>query len=184
MWSWKKCSLVSLGVGLFTAVMMSVFWYIWSIHAPVPELSTIKLSLGNVLTLPFHISRWSDVIFAPLLVAMMLTCYGRIRWTDESWSGLAAGLAIGLIYGLAAGFYAGLAAGLAIGLFAGLGFGLGFGVVFGVIVGLGYVFGFFLGFGVINGLVVGVVVGLIYGLVFLVSRAKPFFAYITGSKQS
>ena len=188
MWSWKKCTLVSLRAGLFTAVLMSVFWYIWSVYAPVPELSTIELLHGNVFTLPFHLSRWSDVIFAPILVAMMLTCYGRIKWTDELWSGVGIGLLFGVVIGLAIGLIAGLAAGLILGLCFGLYFGLCSGVVFGVVVGLGYVFGFFLGFGVINGLVVGVVggaiVGLIYMLVLLIPKAKVFFAYLTGSKLS
>ena len=159
MWSWKKCALVSLGAGLVTAVVMSTFWYIWSIYAPVPEVSTIELLPGNVLTFPFHLSRWSDVVFAPLLVAMMLTCYGRIERKDKLGFGVVFGLALRLDFGHVCGL----------------------GYVLGYI--LGYILGYVLALGLIYGVVVGVVIGLAYGLVLLIPRAKVFLAYITGSKE-
>ena len=191
MWSWKKCTLVSLRAGLFTAVLMSVFWYIWSVYAPVPELSTIELLHGKVLTFPFHLSRWSDVVFAPLLVAMMLTCYGRIERKDKLWFGVVFGLLFGVVIGLIVGLIASLGYGLFFGVVFGVVFGLALGLDFGHVYGLGYALGYVLGYvlgyilalGLIYGVVVGVVIGLAYGLVLLIPRAKVFLAYITGSKE-
>ena len=124
MWSWKKCGVVSLRIGLVAVAVTAAFWYIWAFFAPIPSTSTIGLWPGEVLELPFRLSRGSDVVFAPAFVALMVTCYGRTTEKRLFFVGLGVGLVAGFGVGLGDGLGDGLVAGLGVGLVLALGVGL------------------------------------------------------------
>ena len=84
--------------------------------------------------LPFAISRWWDILFAPIwtFILVFLFTPKKVKGDRDLFFGLVVGLGFGLGVGL--GF------GLGVGLIIGLGFGLGFGLVFGMGVGLRFLF--------------------------------------------
>lgn len=76
-----KMAVASLYAGLFFAL----FWGIWSLFAPVPVLTEIKLAKNLIWRLPFAVSRWWDVLFAPLCVSAGFVWYFFLKshWLDD-----------------------------------------------------------------------------------------------------
>lgn len=180
-------------VPLSTALIIALFWGIWYlIVGSVPTVTSVQWGKWTI-QLPFAISRWTDVLFAPIFAFFPVAYFTSMRIATRKESkkssslflrrmvvasafvlafGLVVvGLTFGLSFGLVAGlFLGGLAAGLLIGgldVDIGLADGLIGGLRLGLsVVGLIFAWGFGLIFGWGIGLVVGFVVGLIFGLGF------------------
>ena len=125
-------------VPLAVAILMVLFWGIWAIFAPVPKTTEIMMTKDWVVQLPFAISRWWDILFAPIwtFILVFLFTPKKVKGDRDLFFGLVVGLGFGLVIGLGVD----LVIGLGVGLIIGLGFGLGFGLVFGMGVGLRFLF--------------------------------------------
>jgi hypothetical protein len=134
-WSNRQCFLVSVRLGLIAAVVVALYWYVRSLYAPFPDTTGTFFPYSDypfVLTM----SRWSDVLCAPLYVGILVTMYGKYPLIASSsiLSGLTSlvivGLALGLILTLKYGFGIGLMSGLIFGLTGTLLLALFYGFVF------------------------------------------------------
>ncbi|MFH1412926.1 MAG: hypothetical protein ABIG10_02760 [bacterium] len=142
---------------IITAGFTAIFWTIWFLSTgSVPVVTEIILIKGRlVYELPFHISRWWDILLGPIYSCAIVYLFTHKKIKDDDV------LIVRLVFGLGLG----LVAGLVIGLVAELDIGLAFGLVVGLIFGLTAGLGFGLGLGLVAGLVVGLVAGLALGLV-------------------
>lgn len=113
---------------LVSAGLVALFWGSWYLtYGSVPMVSAIKLTPNWTLNLPFSISRWWDVLMAPVWSTILILIFTNHR--DMKDKGLALGLTSGLVFMLASGPASGLVFGLAFGAF-GLVLGLVLGLVF------------------------------------------------------
>lgn len=98
----KRYGQICLRIGLLAAIVMALFWGIWSLFAPVPDHSTlvwikeVKWTIG--------MSRWWDIPMAFALINVY-GWIGRDLWLWGKKSGaseddLVAGLGVGLVVGL------------------------------------------------------------------------------------
>ena len=83
----KKKLLKMAVASLYSALFFAIFWGIWSCFAPVPALTEIKWSNASASAWhpPFAISRWWDVLFAPLCVSAGFDFYFFLTstWFDD-----------------------------------------------------------------------------------------------------
>lgn len=64
---WKRTKKLMWRWSLISAAFFALFWGVWYLIAgEVPELTQIKWGKGNTYQLPFTISRWWDILFAPI----------------------------------------------------------------------------------------------------------------------
>jgi len=141
--NWERRKKLIIRWAIVTAGVTALFWFIWSRVAEVPVTTVIRLTKSQVL--PINLSRWWDVLAAPIWSTIFILLFTsnlakKIEKADVLF-GLGFGLAPGLAFGLVFGLGPGLAIGLAIELVSGLVFGLA---------GLGLGLGFRLGFGLIS----------------------------------
>lgn len=146
-------------VPLVIAIITFLFWGTWWLIAgSVPEITAIKWTKTESLSLPFAVSRWWDTLFVPLGAWIIAFLFSSKRINKNE--NLGFDLGVGLIVGLGISLCAGLIVGLIVSLCAGLGAGLGAGLDAGLIVGLGV--GLIFGLGAGLGASLGA--GLIFGL--------------------
>ena len=107
---------------LTITIATALFWVIWWLaFGDVPSTKSLQFDEKTAYDLPFAVSRWWDVVFAPLWTAIFVYIISKAEEFEDD------------------DFLAGLGAGLVAGLVAGLGVGLGFGLGVGLVVGLGVV---------------------------------------------
>jgi hypothetical protein len=180
---WQRKKKLMFRWSLVSAGAIALFWGIWYLATgSVPEVKSIKMTPDWIITLPFGISRWWDVLMGPIWAIIITQSLDKIKDEDA----LAFGLIFGLIFGLVCGLASGLVCGLAFGLASGLAFGLvcslafglvcslafglvcslAFGLTFGLACGLAFGLVCSLAFGLASGLVCGLASGLVCGLVF------------------
>ena len=127
---------------MFTAFLTAIFWGVWyAIAGEIPTVEKVLWSVGEKgppvqwLQLPFAISRWWDVMLAPVWSSMIILIF-RTTTDKAVLDSVGVGLGVGLVAGLVAGLGVGLGAGLVVGFYFGLCFGLVAGLVAGLVVGL------------------------------------------------
>ena len=161
----KKLRQVAL-IAIYSTLLAVLVWGIWSLFAPVPVMTEIVWDKGAVWRLPFSVSRWWDVLFAPIWVLFISSLYLFVKpyilakYPSVSDDDLVAGLALGLVFGLSLSLSLGLVAGLG----AGLGASLVFALVAGLVAGLVFALVTGLGAGLGAGLVSGMGAGMVFGL--------------------
>lgn len=169
MWRW----------GLLAVVVTALFWTIyWLVTGSVPVTTQIlwagapEPDAADVIQLPVAVSRWWDVMFAPVWAVCLV---GLIQWSKVERSrieglrtelliGLGAGLLVGAGFGSFHGLFIGLTFGLSIGLLAGLLIRSLSGSNQGISVGAGIILGTGLGIGLVHGLISGLLAELVLGL--------------------
>jgi len=157
-------------------LVMASFWFSWwrELAGEVPSLTELVWFTGRgtdkpvVWTLPFGLSRYWDILAAPIFVLII----SRLKHFD---SGSRDALAGGLFFGLFLGLTVGLSFGLSVVVFAGLIIGLTFGLSGRLSVKDG------LTFGISYSLVMGLYLGLLPGLVFFLVIGSPFLAILATS---
>jgi len=122
-WPNKKCALVSFGVGICSALIVALFWYMWSLYAPVPE----------VAFLPSSISRWTDIIALPLIVMFFVVIQGKSLGIPSEntilFCSIASAISCGMfVIGMIFGFVDGIIVGIILGLVYAIAFGIFFGI--------------------------------------------------------
>lgn len=152
-------------IPLIAAILVAMFWGIWSLFGSVSATDHLQMTAKWTLQLPFSVSRWWDVLFAPIwaLIFVLILSLKRTK-KDKNLDSM---LVVGLVLSLAVGMLFGLGVGLVIGLFAILVFGLAssFDLGIGLDVGLGVGLAVGLAVGLVFGLAVGLAVGLVLSLV-------------------
>ncbi len=143
-------------VSLVAVIFFTLFWGIWYLSAgEVPTLTEIRWSSEDtIIQLPFSISRFWDIVFAPIWVfslIYLLTCKGV---KNEN-------ILVNLLFGLIIGLIAGLALILAINLGH---FNLVDVLIFGLIIGAGMGIFISIGLSLKSSLHVGLVICLSFGL--------------------
>jgi len=170
---------------ILSALAVSVFWLNWRlITGFVPVVDKIKICKGLSYGLPFAISRWWDILFAPAWAMVILWLVGR-KW-EEDWDNK---IIIAGILSLAAVFGFCLSAAVSYPLdIRGFDFAMVFVMAmyfvlmlviavlcflvnffappFNLKIGFGFGLGFGLTFGLIFGLIFGLGIGLIFGACF------------------
>jgi len=119
-WSWKKCTLVSLFVGAIASAATVGFWYAWSLYAPAHEITSVMLTLKTTIALPILLPAWTTAALVFPVVAVLTAIYGRSKGKADLFIGLLSGLAIGLIFGLYYGVAVGLTYAVVVGLIYGV----------------------------------------------------------------
>jgi len=178
--NWERRSKIIVRWAIVTAGATALFWFIWSRVAEVPVTTVIRITPSYIL--PTSISRWWDVLAAPIwstIFILLFTCSSL----EEAF------LLLGLATGLVLGLLLGPKFGLELGLLSGWGFGFGFGLCFEedlelalelrsfpdselFTISLALVFGLAasgLGFGLLSGLTLGLIFGLAFMLAFALS---------------
>jgi hypothetical protein len=103
---------------------IALFWTGWYfINGPVPVVSEFQMSQKWVISFPFALSRWWDVLLGPISAVTVVSFFSSKYYCDYKEN-----LDTGLGVGLGAGLGVGLAGGLVFGLTFGLAFGLAFGL--------------------------------------------------------
>ena len=140
-------------VPLFAALLTALFWGIWYLVAgSVPVVTSVQLSAEETIQLPFAVSRWTDVLCAPLWAFTLILFFTDRRVIGGEGEdlgvgprtllivGVAAGLIIGSVIGLFYGSFNGLYFGLLVGLYTGLALALSVGLLAGLIVVIRFIF--------------------------------------------
>lgn len=154
---------------IFTALVTFIFWAIWhSVTGQVPVVRDIEIIENKTLELPFGISRYLDVIIAPIWSIIIIWILTNKKVREKV-------LGIGLTFGLIFGVFLRMVAeyslfALLLCLVSNLLFVILFGTPFGLAFGLS--------FGLTYGLSKGLVFGLIYltllvafvGLIYVLKR--------------
>ena len=116
---------MSLRMGCACALLVAIFWGVWSLFAPVPGSQVLEITQDFSLTIPF--SRWFDVPFVFLMFyvyAYIINLYLRVgsRYVDrdDMVTGLVFGFGVGLVFGFGVGLVYGLVYGLVFGFGVGL----------------------------------------------------------------
>jgi len=152
---------------LTTAVAMFLFWTGWYLlFGEVPRVDSIKWNENISYQLPFTLSRWWYVLFAPVWVSLLIFIVFRIKEipTDQVfYFSPGAVLGAGLVFGLVAGV---VAAGLVFGLGASLD------VILSIILGIGLI-AILDANRLVFGLGVSIGVGLVFGLGVSIGVADP-----------
>lgn len=185
---------------LITAGVIALFWTIWYlINGEVPEVREITLlSVGMidnnqplVFTLQSGISRWWDVLFAPVWVVVLIEIFTSKKIQNNGGLFLflilclVLSLILGCIVGLSTVVGSELGSGLIFILFASLAFSLGADLLIGQVLVLGFSLGvglfFGLGLSMIISLGLSVIIIMVDGLVFGLKRIKikPIFSCIS-----
>jgi len=175
----------------FAGSLVALFWTIWTLAGhPVPVISTIEITRNWIITLPFGISRWWDVLFVSLwasALALIITSEGlqqssgffALMEIGCNYIGLQVSLAVSLATGLAASLIAYLSGSLLISLIIGLSISSIYGLVIYVLFGMADVVGLTVGLAmvVMIGLITGLCLGLVAGVItsFIISLAISFF---------
>ena len=173
---------LSAGWGLLGAVIVAIFWGVWSIFDDVPLITRILLldattkdgeRIIDYATLPFEISRWWDILGALWggCLLSMFFCYARkeLESPSNESKDLEVVLVVVLVLALLVGLGSGLSLAIGMGIICGLLLSLFFGILRLIFVGLtlGLVAG--LGFGIFVGLPIGLLIGLLFVLSFFTS---------------
>ncbi len=98
-------------IPLVAAFITALFWSIYYlVVGSVPTVETVQLTKDVAFQLPFTISRWTDVLFAPILAYILVSIFTnkRVVKRTELLFGLSFGLLFGLVYGLIFGLIYGL----------------------------------------------------------------------------
>lgn len=169
-------------------IAVAMFWIIfYLVEGYVPVVTEIKMTNNWMISLPLKISRWWDILFAPVwsttLVLLFIFKKSSMINTEQDVNSsintehtVTGGLCFGLIAGLCAmlgrpgGLIFGLIFVLVIGLLIEMRAGLVgrlfyfYWILFGLFAGLGFglVVGLF--YGLLTGLFYALVVGLFYGI--------------------
>ena len=124
-WSWKKCLIVGLRIGIISASLIALFWAIWSIFAPVSAVTEIKFSdEESIFYLARGISKWFTCLLVIPFTVLITSIYGRMD--KQNWYRYRPTYVRGFIgeekylnpvilcqfYGLIAGFIGGFAYGI------------------------------------------------------------------------
>ena len=110
-------------IPLIAAILFALFWGIWFLKTgSEPITDHLRWNEKTVIHLPFAVSRFWDILFAPIWAFLFVFLFTNKRFIEEKNSG----------FGVF--FY------LAIGLFAGLGTSLGAGLVFGLGILMKFIF--------------------------------------------
>lgn len=175
---WNKRKKLMIRWSIITTGAIALFWGIWYLVAgSVPELAEIKWDKETTYQLPFAISRWWDVMFAPIWTAIIVWAAMVLKSKTTKIHNLSGDLTLGLVVGLGGGLLMGLGLGptpadLKYSLLMGLGvcLCLGWGVCLGdgwgagLISGLSFGLGVCLGIGLKYSLSVGLSISLGVGL--------------------
>ena len=187
--NWEGRSKIIVRWAVATVGATALVLLIWFRVAEVPVTTVIRLTPNLSYILPTSISRWWDVLAAPIwstIFILFFTCdsfeEAYLQW------GLVTGLVLGLLLGPKFGLSSGLISGLILGLAPGLASGLrskldaepddlepdnvlvlplGFWLLFGLASGLG--------FGLPFGLILGLVFELTFVLAYGLSLSLSFF---------
>jgi len=124
--NWERRKKLIIRWAIVTAGVTALFWFIWSRVAEVPVTTVIRLTKSQVL--PISLSRWWDVLAAPIWSTVFILLFTSDLAKKIEKADVLFGLGFGLVPGLAFGLVFGLGPGLVFGL-AGLGLGLGFGLI-------------------------------------------------------
>ena len=104
---------------LVSAGLTALFWASWYlIYGEVPVVTAVKMTPNWTVNLPLAISRWWDVLQAPIWSTILILIFTneKIRKDEDLAFELAIGLALGLAFGLVFGLAFGLAFRLVYGL--------------------------------------------------------------------
>lgn len=154
---------------LLAAVFAALYWGVWYLVTGfVPAVTDIPIWLGQAVTLPFEVSRWWDVVAAPIFVQAAVWLYRRV---SDPWA-CSLGAVQSLVLGLAIGLVFGIATGLACATICYLAFGLVERRYEGVATALEYALAAGLTVGFVHGFVFGLVVALFVGLVIVLLNVR------------
>lgn len=162
---------------LVTGGLIALFWAVYYLIAgDVPVVISIKMTKEWIITLPFGISRWCDILIGPIYSIFLILLFTNKKLKEGH--DLRFHIVSGMIMGLFMGAFGGLVSDLASNLFLVLFFILFFSSILGFVLGVnsGLVSGLISGFssflvsvlvlGLISGIVSVLVSILIFGLVF------------------
>ena len=138
-------------------VLTACFWTSWYlIVGSVPVVKSLKMTENWTLQLPFAISGWTDVLFAPFLfifIIWLITFEKPKKISEEGWVvGIVVGVLVCLCAGVLAGINAGIVAGIILSIFAGVLAGISAGISAGIVAGI------------VVSIVVGIVAGIVVGI--------------------
>jgi len=168
---WLRCTLIAVAV--HAVILAIVCLATHNLNPTTSKIAWLTSSLKYevmITSLPFAMSRWSDLIVWPIWFGILIPLFTSKRIPDDDYKvSLGAGLIFGLIFGLVGVLFFGLIGGLIVGLIFGLIFSLIVGLIAGLIgdLGIGLIggLGAGLGTGLVGGLAFGLGTGLIAGLI-------------------
>ena len=71
-------------IPLIVAILFTLFWGIWSFFGgQVPATDQLRMIDEWIIQFPFPISRWLDVIFAPLLTFILVLIFSSERYRKD-----------------------------------------------------------------------------------------------------
>lgn len=124
---WARCRKLMWRWSLVTAALITAFWHIWAIFAPVPAVYSITINMDYSCQLPFPISRWWDVLFGPIYSALFIWIWYRLMQLKKNRNELASAVILQLMMAVGVGLGFGLIPGtIAFKIAPGLTFGLAF----------------------------------------------------------
>ena len=150
----ERCFKILIRWAIVSTGLVALFWIIWYlIVGSIPVTDVIKMpnnwmSDNSQIQLPFSVSRWWDIPFAPVWssIFVLLFTNNKVMKNKDMMFNLITALIAGLIIALGTGLTvtvslavalsAGLGAGLAVALGAGLGIGLTIGLIVSLITGI------------------------------------------------
>jgi hypothetical protein len=128
-------------IPLVVAILFAIFWGIWYLVAgEVPVVTQISFGTLGAIQLPFAVSCFWDIVFAPIWAIVLILLFTDKRIMDDPNFGPAISVTFFLLVGLIFGLNSGLGVGLVAGLAAGLSVGLGVGLVAILVAGLKFLF--------------------------------------------
>lgn len=97
---------------IFSSVLIACVWTIWFIvKGEVPVVTNVPLTEAWRIPLPFGISRWFDILIAPIWTCSFIFVFEKNKienHTNTFYFGLLCGLGLGIIAGLTDGISMGL----------------------------------------------------------------------------
>lgn len=122
-----------------TFLGLAAYWTIWSlVIGKVPVISGLNKVDGTILSLPFFISRWWDLLFGPLIVLLIakpvIKFWSKLSGTTElQVDYFAMCVMLSVVLSVYAYMFQDITQGLNLMLLVAFGFGLLFGAVLGVV---------------------------------------------------
>ena len=108
---WERRGKLIWRWGFTVATAAALFWFTWSQVADVPAATGFQIAEKWSYPFPFSVSRWWDVLAAPLWSTIVI-----LFFTTDSWLMPGSDLIFGLIFGMVIVLGWGLIFGLIIGL--------------------------------------------------------------------